>query len=142
MEQPTVPVVDKRLDFLGTYVQKSLKLKSEKWTRLIATEDYKAIVKKFLERHSPNLLVIILTPAAQLVPSNGFPLVQLKTKGVYFIKKEPAPVCKSSPGESVIVGDLSPKLVDQLASFVDEVNRLLSIIHSVYKTRMFSMRIS
>lgn len=81
MDQPPATIVDHRMDFLGTYVQKSLKLKTEKWTRVMTTEEYKAMVMKFLERCSPNLLVIIVTPAAQLVPSNGFPLTQLKSKG-------------------------------------------------------------
>lgn len=75
-------LVDRRMDFLGTYVQKSLKLKPEKWSRMMVTEDYKGMVMKFLERPSPFVLVIILTPAAQLVASNGFPLTQLKTKGL------------------------------------------------------------
>lgn len=74
-------VVDNRIDFLGTFVQKTLKLKSEKWTRLMTTEEYKALVIKFLERPFPMLLVIVLTPSAQLVATNGFPLLQLKTKG-------------------------------------------------------------
>ncbi|KAH1023596.1 hypothetical protein HUJ04_012770 [Dendroctonus ponderosae] len=121
MDQALAPLVDRRMDFLGTYVQKSLKLKPEKWSRMMVTEDYKGMVMKFLERPAPFVLVIILTPAAQLVPSNGFPLTQLKTKGVYFIKKDLAPVSKTSPGDSVILGDLSPKLIDQLASLVDEV---------------------
>lgn len=125
MDQSAAVVVDNRMDFLATYIQKSLKLKSEKWSRLMSIEEYKATVMKFLERPYPNLLVIILTPAAQLVPSNGFPLAQLKTKGVYFIKKEPAPICKTFPAHSVIVGDLSPKVVDQLASLVDEVGPML-----------------
>ncbi|XP_076261923.1 dynein heavy chain at 93AB isoform X2 [Rhynchophorus ferrugineus] len=121
MDQPPVAAVDRRMEFLGAYIQKSLKLKAEKWSRIMATEEYKATVMRFLERPSPNLLVIIVTPAAQLVPSNGFPLSQLKSKGVYFIKKESQPVCKATPGESVIVGDLSPKIIDQLASLVDEI---------------------
>lgn len=83
MDQPPAPVVDNRMEFLGTYVQKSLKLKSEKWARMIVTEEHKAMVMKFLERPSPFLLVIILTPSAQLVPSNGFPLAQLKSKGLF-----------------------------------------------------------
>lgn len=80
MEQ--VPQIDKRNDFLGAFVQKTLKLKPEKWSRMMATEEHKAVVMKFLERPAPVLLVIVLTPAAQLMASNGFPLTQLKTKGV------------------------------------------------------------
>lgn len=133
--------VDNRMEFLGTFVQKTLKLKPEKWSRLMATEEHKAVVMKFLERQSPILLVIILTPTAQLVASNTFPLAQLKNKGttlyqinthvfivdsvlgVYFIKKSPVPVCKLNPWDTLISGDLSCKIIDQLASLVDEVIR-------------------
>lgn len=73
--------VDNRMDFLATFVKKTLKLKPEKFTRMMATEEHKAVVMKFLERPMPALLVIALTPTAQLIASNGFPLVQLKSKG-------------------------------------------------------------
>lgn len=66
---------------MGNYVQKTLKLKPEKWARMIATEEHKALVMKFLERPSPVLLIIVLTHTAQLVAYSGFPLPQLKTKG-------------------------------------------------------------
>lgn len=114
--------IDNRMSFLSVFVQKALKLKPEKWTRMMANEDHKAVVKKFLERPIPMLLVIVLTPTAQLVASNGFPLAQLKSKGVYFIKKALIPVSKTDPSESVITGDLSAKIIDQLASLVDEVS--------------------
>ncbi|XP_057668614.1 dynein beta chain, ciliary [Diorhabda carinulata] len=113
--------IDNRLDFLGNFVQKTLKLKPEKWSRMMNTEDHKAVVKKFLERPQPVLLIIVLTQTAQLVASSGFPLAQFKNKGVFFIKKAPVPVCKIKPSETVIPGDLSPKIIDQLASLVDEI---------------------
>lgn len=75
------PQVDNRNEFLGTFVQKTLKLKPEKWSRMMSTEEHKTVVMKFLERPSPILLVIVLTPTAQLVASNTFPIVQLKNKG-------------------------------------------------------------
>lgn len=119
MEQ--APQVDNRMDFLGVFVQKTLKLKPEKWSRMMATEEHKALVMKFLERPFPILLVIILTPTAQLVASNSFPLTQLKSKGIFFVKRGLVPVCKVRPYETVIIGDLSCKIIDQLASLVDEV---------------------
>lgn len=78
---PQTSQVDIRLDFLGNYVQKTLKLKPEKWTRMLSTEENKAVVKRFLERPHPVLLVIVLTQSAQLIAANGFPLPQLKNKG-------------------------------------------------------------
>lgn len=80
--EPQEPVVDTRMDFLGSYIKKTLKLKPEKWTRMMATEEHKSLVMKFLERPYPLILVIILTPSAQLIASNGFPLSQLKNKGL------------------------------------------------------------
>lgn len=121
MEQPPVQI-DNRMSFLSTFVQKTLKLKPEKWSKMMGTEEHKAVVMKFLERPLPMLLIIIITPTAQLVASNGFPLAQLKSKGIYFIKKTVIPVSKTNPSESVITGDLSSKIIDQLASLVDEVN--------------------
>lgn len=72
---------DNRIEFLGVFVQKTLKLKPEKFSRMMAVEEHKAVVMKFLERPIPPVLVIVLTPTAQLVASNGFPLAQLKSKG-------------------------------------------------------------
>lgn len=72
---------DSRLDVLGNYVQKTLKLKPEKWSRMISTEEHKAQVKMFLDKPHPPVLIILLTHTAQLVPYTTFPLAQLKTKG-------------------------------------------------------------
>lgn len=143
MEQSSPPQIDRRMEYLSVFVQKTLKLKPEKWTRMMSVEDHKAVVMKFLERSYPVLLVIVLTPTAQLVAFSGFPLSQLKTKGlkiyeiptsiyymcpclfyigVYFIKKALIPVSKATPSETIIAGDLSSKIIDQLASLVDEVS--------------------
>lgn len=72
---------DSRVDVLGNYVQKTLKLKPEKWTRMMATEEHKAQVKMFLDKPYPPMLIILLTHTAQLVSYTTFPLLQLKTKG-------------------------------------------------------------
>lgn len=46
---------DVRLDFIGSYVQRSLKLKPEKWSRLIVTEEQRAIMNDFLDK--PEIMV-------------------------------------------------------------------------------------
>lgn len=50
---------DSRLDFLGSFVQKTLKLKPEKWGRLLATEEYKAVVLDFLDKPDTVVLIIL-----------------------------------------------------------------------------------
>ncbi|CAD7086485.1 unnamed protein product [Hermetia illucens] len=112
---------DKRLEFMGSYVIKTLKLKPEKWQRVVTVEEHKAVIKEFLDRPIPVVLIIILTPAAQLVPSTSIPLAQLKSKGVYFIKKGLREVPREECEHFLIFGDLATRSIDQLSSLVDEV---------------------
>lgn len=58
--------------------------------------------------------------AAQLIPTNSYP-ANLKTKAVYFVKKAKLIVPKENISKCIILGDLSPKPVEQLAALVDEV---------------------
>ena len=80
-ENPT----DVRLEFIGLIVQKSLKLKPEKWGRLLMTEEYRNCVLDFLDNPVPAALFVVLTPNAQLVPSCGFPIPCQRTKGEKFL---------------------------------------------------------
>lgn len=50
---------DPRVDFIGNIVVKTMKLKPEKWMRLMATEDYKKVVLDFLDTDKTNLLIIV-----------------------------------------------------------------------------------
>lgn len=72
---------DPRLDFMGIYVQRRLKLKPEKWARLTSTEEHKNTLKEFLDGDQQMQLIVVLTLSAQLLPLINFPLTQLKTKG-------------------------------------------------------------
>lgn len=112
---------DHRFEFMGSYVQKTLKLKPEKWLRVITLEEHKLVIREFLDRPFPVVLIIILTQAAQLIPATTFPLSQLKSKGVYFIKKYPIEVPKENCASVLILGDLATRAIDQLSSLVDEV---------------------
>lgn len=113
--------VDGRLEFMGSYIQKTLKLKPEKWQRMTTIEEHKSVLKEFLNRPQPMQLIVVLTQAAQLVPCTTFPLTQLKTKGVYFIKRQPKEVPQEKCCEFLIVGDLATRAIDQLSTLVDEV---------------------
>ncbi|CAH2050780.1 unnamed protein product, partial [Iphiclides podalirius] len=111
---------DPRFDFIGSYAVKSLKLKPEKWMRLVSVEEHRSILKEFVDKPFPVLLVVVLTHSAQLVPVISFPCY-LKNKAVYYIKKKPDVVPKENCADMVIFGDLAPRLIDELASLVDEV---------------------
>ncbi|KAL6263152.1 hypothetical protein P5V15_005953 [Pogonomyrmex californicus] len=122
MTTPEAPP-DFRLEYISSFVQKSLKLKPEKWGRLLLTEEYRNAVLDFLDKPLPIALFVVLTPNAQLVASSSFPIPCQRTKGVYAIKIKQAPLLKDKEGCSamLIMGDLSHRVVDQLATLVDNI---------------------
>jgi dynein heavy chain len=44
---------DQRVVYLGRYVQRTLKLKPEKWNRLFAVEEHRTAVMDFLNKPEP-----------------------------------------------------------------------------------------
>lgn len=83
---------DPRLELMGSFVSKSLKLKPEKWARCITVEENRTIIKDFLETNTFSTLIVMLTQSAQLIVASTFPLNNLKSKGIYFIKRYSQPV--------------------------------------------------
>ncbi|KAJ8682462.1 hypothetical protein QAD02_018254 [Eretmocerus hayati] len=114
---------DPRLDYIGQVVQKSLKLKPDKWVRLLVTEEHRSVVLDFLDKTMPAVLFVVLTPSAQLVPSCGFPMPCARTKGIYAIKMKPSPIPKERDDcvAMLLTGELSHRVVDELATLVDNI---------------------
>uniref|UniRef100_A0A182IVR3 Dynein beta chain, ciliary n=4 Tax=Anopheles atroparvus TaxID=41427 RepID=A0A182IVR3_ANOAO len=95
---------DPRFEFLGSFVQKTLKLKPEKWHRLVTLEEHKAVLKEFFDNAQTVVMIIILTPSAQLIPL-----------------KNPMEVPRDGCKDVLVVGDLATRTIDQLSCLVDEV---------------------
>lgn len=132
---------DLRLDFMGSFIQKTLKLKPEKWQRLLTFEEHKTVIKDFLDLPCHMVLVIQFTQSAQLLPVTTFPLTNLKSKGnvhatlfqwlhkltsrhssgVYFVKRLPIEVPRDDCASWLISGDLATRSIDQLSCLVDEI---------------------
>lgn len=93
MTTPEAPP-DFRLEYIGGFVQKSLKLKPEKWGRLLLTEEYRNVVLDFLDKPWPVALFVVLTPNAQLVASSSFPIPCQRTKGESLEAVSPCTIIK------------------------------------------------
>ncbi|KAK0086060.1 hypothetical protein PV325_003945 [Microctonus aethiopoides] len=134
MAGPDSPT-DHRLEYLGSCIQKSLKLKPEKWGRLLLTEEYRNAVLDFLDNPTPAALFVVLTPNAQLIASCSFPIPCQRTKGTYAVKVQMAPVPKDIEACSsmLIIGDLSNRVVDELATLVDNIFAPLLSKHENHK---------
>lgn len=67
------------------------------------------------------VLIILQNNAAQLLAANNFP-VSLKSKAVYFVKRQRGPVPKEDISQYIIFGDMAVKPIEQLAALVDEAS--------------------
>lgn len=116
-------ILDSRVEFMAVYLLKTLKLKSDKWTKMYAIEDNKVLIQEFLDKNEQSLLVFILNSSGTLVVQYNYPN-QLKNKVCYFAKKNPRdPVSKdANVKDSLIYGDLSYSPLEQLSVILDEVN--------------------
>ncbi|KAL1129232.1 hypothetical protein AAG570_013761 [Ranatra chinensis] len=111
---------DPRLLFLYQYLSRTVKFKVDKWHKMMATEDYKAMVMNFINRPTEEKLIITLTSAGVLQPSTNFP-VSSKSKSSYFIRRRPEPLTAANVRQLLMFGDISPKPIDELAVLIEEV---------------------
>lgn len=130
--QPT----DVRLEFLSHVIQKSLRLKADRWIKVLTVEEYRKIIQEFLENAEPPLLIFTQSGPGILAVSNAplnspqHPAVTLTTgggssaarmKSLYFLKKRPEPVNREDPRSSLLFGDLAPHPLEQVLTFLDDV---------------------
>ncbi|KAF6298410.1 dynein axonemal heavy chain 17 [Rhinolophus ferrumequinum] len=111
---------DVRLEYLEGVAAIMLKFKPDKWGKMLGAEENLALFTEFFEKPDVLVLVLTLNPAGMIIPCLGFP-ASLKSKGVYFVKKQPENISKTNYKESLIYGDISPTPVDQLIATVEEV---------------------
>ena len=68
--------VDPRLDFLSDYISKSLRVKLEKWQKMMTSSDTRTIIMDFIDKDQQELLVITQTSAGEWAAPVPFALVR------------------------------------------------------------------
>ncbi|XP_031327312.1 dynein beta chain, ciliary-like [Photinus pyralis] len=99
---------------------KTLKMKMEKWNKMWSTDEYARIILNFFNNPNVPRLIMITSAAGQLMPVTEFPN-NLKTKSSYFIRKKKEVVTRDNIREVLLIGDMSPKPVEEIAVLVEEV---------------------
>ncbi|XP_023292211.2 dynein beta chain, ciliary [Lucilia cuprina] len=113
--------VDERLEFLWNYIMKTMRLKQEKWTKMLATSEYKEIVNEFLNESYQEQLIFTLNSAALLVPSFNFPEKPI-SKMVFFVRHEvPTTLTVENMPNALMIGDLLPNVLENLSVLCDDV---------------------
>ena len=111
---------DPRLQFIESYTQKTLKVKSDKWAKLLSMEELKQMIIDYVDKGDQRNLLMVVQSNGIPQPFYEFPGI-LKAKAVYFVKKGKIPLNKERFRSEIIYGDLSNSPLEQLSALVDEV---------------------
>ena len=60
-------IADLRIHFLADYLIKSLRLRSDKWAKMVQIEEQNHLILEFCDKPQPTLLVFHVNPAGNLV---------------------------------------------------------------------------
>ncbi|TSL75253.1 Dynein heavy chain 17, axonemal [Bagarius yarrelli] len=113
---------DDRLEFMGCFILKVLRLKRDKWQKFVAVEQNRNVVHDFFERVDNCRLFISLNAGLQLVVTRDF-TATFKNLTVYFVKKENV-VIKYENFHDLYLGTF-------VSSSVDAASRVTEVIRSM-----------
>ena len=105
---------DEPYQFLG------LRLKPDKWSRMVVSDEQRTFISAFIDRNYPQELVISQNFSGHLVAHTDWPSI-LRNKGVFFVKREPEPLPKDNFMSFMTCGDIHPNALDHFCAWVEEV---------------------
>ncbi|NXG62204.1 DYH17 protein, partial [Hemiprocne comata] len=111
---------DERHGFLESFATLLLRVRPDKWSKFMGSDEAAAKLDKFFKQQDVVELVLGLNPAGQLLPTTYFPAA-LRGKGIYFVKKKKENITQENYQSGLLVGDISPSPVEQLITVVEEV---------------------
>lgn len=111
---------DARLQFIESYTMKTLKIKNDKWQKLLSQDEQKQLIVDWVEKGDQLNLIMITQANGIPLPFYEFP-DNLRAKSVYFVKKSKHSLSKDGFRSQIIYGDLSNSPLEQLSALVDEV---------------------
>ncbi|KAJ3051836.1 hypothetical protein HK097_007152 [Rhizophlyctis rosea] len=119
-DAPAVVHVDPRVGWFEEKVCNALKIKNDKWKKMVGVPENNDTITKFLDTPTPTLL-FYLTAKEDLLPATTFPSA-LRKKSIYFLKSNPSlhPITEKLDQE-LVLGDLSSNPLEFLSTLLEEV---------------------
>ena len=114
---------DRRTEFIQEYTLKSMRLKVDKWNKIIISDVQRQYLQDFLDKDLPQSMVISQNIAGHLQIHVDWPSA-LRNKGVYFVKRDKEPIPNNEDTDMcdyITLGDIYPNALDHFCSLVDEV---------------------
>ncbi|NXB98994.1 DYH17 protein, partial [Orthonyx spaldingii] len=111
---------DERIGLLQSLATALLRIRPDKWDKFVGSEETSVMLDKFFKQQDMLELVLMLSPAGQILPSTCFP-PSLKGKGIYFVKKKEESITGENCQSGLLVGDISSSPVEQFITVILEV---------------------
>ncbi|KAF5274393.1 hypothetical protein FQA39_LY07273 [Lamprigera yunnana] len=111
---------DLRVEFIMNYITTTMKMRLDKWYKMWGNEDYSKVIINFLNKPEIPRLILMFNLSGLLVPVTEFPN-SVKSKWSYFIRKSKVEITKHNIRSVLLIGDMSPKPVEQLAALVEDM---------------------
>ncbi|XP_024130607.1 dynein heavy chain 9, axonemal [Oryzias melastigma] len=102
------------MDFVKNFVLTSFKLNEDKWKKCLSAEDKKKVLEEFLDSEENLMLCVSVNAAGDLAPSPEYSCGS--DRKVLFKKKKKIKLTGENIRRSVLVGNLSPALQDQVSN--------------------------
>ncbi|XP_055849033.1 dynein beta chain, ciliary [Episyrphus balteatus] len=110
-----------RLAFFENHVLKTLRIKQEKWAKMITTDIYKETIMGFLDEPYQQRLIFTMNAASLPVPSYDFPS-KPRSKIVFFVRQNlPTTLTEENIRKALLYGDLLPNVLENLVVLFDDV---------------------
>uniref|UniRef100_A0A7M4EWH0 Dynein axonemal heavy chain 9 n=1 Tax=Crocodylus porosus TaxID=8502 RepID=A0A7M4EWH0_CROPO len=105
----------------GAGVTRSLRLKPERWERCASSPEAEPLLRGFLDRAEPPLLLVWPGPAGQLALSSRLPSGAGHAKALFFLRTGPGPLSAPPAPGQLLCGDLPAAPLEHCAALLEEV---------------------
>ncbi|KAG8573239.1 hypothetical protein GDO81_012334 [Engystomops pustulosus] len=121
-EEPPVPPFweDERVSYMGRWLQRTLKVKEDRWIKFVEDEQNEKILRDFFDQRGQILLMLSAAPKGGVLVTQELNL-NVRSKTVYAMKKTPATIEIENYKEVLILGELSGVSFSQTSMLVEEV---------------------
>ncbi|TPX33478.1 hypothetical protein SmJEL517_g03633 [Synchytrium microbalum] len=113
-------VMDPRCEWFSDRVCNALRLKNDKFKKMVSTQENWEAIVKFLDSSDVNTILFYLNARDELLPAINFP-PQLKRKSVYFLKNTLGSQVTTSLEKELTMGDLAADPLTFLSTLLEEV---------------------
>uniref|UniRef100_H2Y9A0 Dynein axonemal heavy chain 11 n=1 Tax=Ciona savignyi TaxID=51511 RepID=H2Y9A0_CIOSA len=111
---------DIRLEFIQDYTMSALKVKMDKWKKMMIQDENKNMIQQFLDDASSLLLIFSAQVSGAITITREFKDA-MKHKSIYLMRRRAVPITRDNFRSVLVIGDMSSSMFNHLTTFVHEI---------------------